>query len=344
MNSRIRRWALLGACVAALSSCTVASTPKPAELSDRASIRALQEPNQQRNVYFVSDASLFPRSRDVLLSDKPLVVANALLGQLRRGPRADIDGAGVTTEFLSSWKFRAASVDPDGTVVVDVSGGADIGRDNLPLCQMLFTLIDGRKIKAVRLVDGVTPIDTIVSANGDDIDARLPITKDPCETLDKTATGIRMLLVKDGALVYVDRQITGLKSQAEPLEWTKAILDVMVGGPRPQERSEGFTSDVAVASPEMRRDSPNMYVLTLAPEFEGLTAIRQARVFAQILDALENVPNKSFGSVLVQVGGERKGQVAGPNGPIATPIQRSEYLSMLPVESDPATFAANSVG
>lgn len=344
MRLRAKRWALVGAFLAALSSCAVASTPKPAELSDQGSIRALQEPNQERNVYFVNEASLFPRSRDVLLSDKPLVVANALLGQLRRGPRADIDGAGVTTEFLPTWKFRAASVDPDGTVVVDVSGGADIARDNLPLCQMIFTLIDGRRIKAVRIVDGVTPIDTIVDANGDNVNARVSISKDPCETLDKTKTGIRMLLVKDGALVYVDRQITGLKSQAEPLEWAKAILDVMVGGPRPQESFDGFASDVAIASPEMRLDLPNIYVLTLAPEFAGLTSIRQARVFAQILDGLENVPNKSFGAMLVQVGGERKARVAGPNGFISTPIQRSQYLSMLPAESGSATSTANSVG
>ena len=344
MKRVVRRFVTLGTLFFVLSACAVAPTPKPADLSDRTSIRALQEPNQQRNVYFVNEASLFPRSREVLLSDQPLVVANALLGQLRRGPRPDIDGVGVTTEFSPTWKFRAASVDADGTVVVDVGGGADVARDNLPLCQMILTLIDGRKIKAVRLVDGVKPITTIVDANGEEIDARLPITKDPCEILDKEATGIRLLLVKDSQLIYVDRQITGIKAQAEPLEWTKAILDIMVGGPRPQERTEGFLSDVALASPEMRLDSPNAYVLTLAPEFDGLSAIRQARVLAQILDALENVPNKSFGAVLVQVGGTRKTQVPGPDGLISTPIQRTRYLSMLPIDEQSTTSTAGSVG
>lgn len=342
IGRHVRSGGVLGVVAMLLSACAVAPTVKPGKLSDDEAIRSLQRPNQQRNIYFQNENSLFPRSREVLLSDKPLVVAQALLGQLARGPRVDLDGTGTTTEFLSTWKFRAASVDSQGTLLVDVSGGSEIAEDSFPLCQLIFTLIDGRDIRSVRLVDGITPIEKVVDANGDLVDAKEPITKEPCEIYDKDGKGVRVRFIKGGVLMSVDRQITGLTNQSEPLDWANALLEVLVGGPRPDERRDGFRSDVAFASPQIRLDPPNRVVLTLSAEFDGLPAARRALVLAQILDALESVPNRSFGAIAVQVGGAPKKQVPGPAGLLNTPIERAQYLALLPTDEASPTSTVDA--
>ena len=330
--------------VMVVAGCAVAPTAKPAKLSDEVAIRSLQRPNQQRNIYFQNENSLFPRSREVLLSDKPLVVAQALLGQLSRGPRPELDGSATTTEFLSSWKFRAASINGEGTLLIDVSGGAEIADDAFPLCQLIVTLIDGRDVRGIRLIDGVTPINRVVDPNGDIVDAKEPITKEPCEIYGRDGQSVRVRFVKNGALVAVDRQITGLTTQSEPLDWANSLLEVLVSGPRPDERRDGFSSDVAVASPILRPDPPNRYVLTFAAGFDELPARRQALVLAQILDTLESVPNKSFGALTIQVGGVQKARVPGPNGLLATPVERAQYLPLLPPDETSPTSTANTVG
>ena len=106
------------------------------------------------------------------------------------------------------------------------------------------------------------------------------------------------------------------------------MITALVGGPLPSEPA--LTSDVRDVEPEFR-DEGNGYALSLNATFDDLSAARQAMVLAQLLDAIDsNVPNKSFGAVAVEVGGIRKTRVPGPDGPIPTPIQRSQYLAVLP--------------
>ncbi len=325
---RPRRTALVvTACAMALSSCAVAPTPKPGQLSDRAAVQRLQRPNQQRNVYFRSEDSLFPRSRDVLLSDRPLVMAQALLGQLQRGPTPEEEGeSAVTTEFLPSWKFVPLNFS-EGVLSIDVHSGRDIVENAFPLCQMIYTLVDGRTIRSIRLFDEGSRIKQVRDPNGDLVNANADLTRELCSTLDKGQRSITIMLVKDGKLVPVQRQVTGLTDASDPLDWTEQLLTALVGGPLRGET--GLTSDVREASPEFQAGGDG-YALSFAPAFDALAPNRQALVLAQLLDAIEsNVPNKSFGAVAVEVGGVRKSKVAGPAGPIATPIQRSQFLSLL---------------
>jgi hypothetical protein len=323
--------AVLVALVASLSGCAVAPTTKPGQLSDRAAVQRLQRPNQQRNVYFRSEDSLFPRSRDVLLIDRPLVVAQALLGQLQKGPLPEEENAtAVTTEFSRSWKFVPLNFS-DGVLSVNVASGIDIVENAFPLCQMIYTLVDGRTIRSLRLFNEGSRIKQVRDPNGDLVDTSVvDLTRDLCSTLDKGQRSITILFVKNGKLAPVQRQVTGLTDASDPLDWTEQLITALVSGPLPKETETGFGSDVRDASPEFQQEG-NGYALSFAPAFEQLPANRQAMVLAQLLDAIETwVPNKSFGAVAVEVGGVRKSRVAGANGPIATPIQRSQYLPLLP--------------
>ena len=322
----VRRTIAVVVAFALLASCAVASTDRPGELGDRGAVERLQTPVQQRNVYFRSEDSLFPRSREVLLSDSPLVVSQALLGQLQRGPLPE-DGNAVDSEYSIDWKFVAIRFS-DGTLSVDVSTGRDIAENAFPLCQMLYTLIDGRTVRSVQLFDGGSRINTVRDPNGALVDARESLTLDLCTTLDRRQRSIRILLVQNGRLVPVERQVTGLTDASDPLEWTEQLITALVSGPLPSEPT--LTSDVRGVEPEFR-DEGNGYALSLNATFDELPAARQAMVLAQLLDAIDsNVPNKSFGAVAVEVGGVRKTRVPGPDGPIPTPIQRSQYLSLLP--------------
>ncbi len=325
MNALRRTIASLGVAVM-LTACAVAPTGRPGELGDRGAVERLQTPVQQRNVYFRSEDSLFPRSREVLLSDSPLVVSQALLGQLQRGPQPE-DGSAVDSEYLSSWKFVAIRF-ADGTLSIDVATGRDIAENAFPLCQLLYTLIDGRTARSVQLFDGGSRINAVRDPNGAVVDAREPLTLDLCTTLDRRQRSIRILLVQNGRLVPVERQVTGLTDASDPLEWTEQLITALVSGPLPSEPT--LTSDVRDVEPEFR-DEGNGYALSFNASFDDLSAERQAIVLAQLLDAIDsNVPNKSFGAVSVEVGGVRKTKVAGPDGPISTPIQRSQYLALLP--------------
>lgn len=309
-----------------LASCAVAPTDRPGELGDRAAVERLQTPVQQRNVYFRSEDSLFPRSREVLLSDSPLVVSQALLGQLQRGPLPE-DGSAVDTEYSAGWKFVAIRF-ADGTLSIDVATGLDVAESAFPLCQMLYTLIDGRTVRAVQLFDGGSRINAVRDPNGAAVDAREPLTLDLCSTLDRRQRSIRIMLVQNGRLVPVERQVTGLTDASDPLDWTEQLITALVSGPLPSEPT--LTSDVRDVEPEFREEG-NGYALSFNAAFDALPAPRQAMVLAQLLDAIDsNVPNKSFGAVSVEVGGVRKTRVAGPDGPIPTPIQRSQYLPLLP--------------
>lgn len=309
-----------------LSACAVAPTTKPGELGDRAAVARLQRPNQQRNVYFRSEDSLFPRSRDVLLSDRPLVVSQALLSQLQRGPVTD-DGSGVTTEFLPTWKFVAFDFN-NGVLSVDASSGRDIAENAFPLCQLIYTLVDGRNVRALQLFDGGSQIQQIRDPNGDPVDSSVPLTRELCTTLDKGQRSITITLVRNGKLERAERQVTGLTDASDPLDWTEHVITALVSGPLPGET--GLTSDVRNVAPEFQAEGDG-FALSFAASFDALPVDRQALVLAQLLDAIElNVPNKSFGAVAVEVGGVRKSRVAGPVGPIATPIQRSQYLTLLP--------------
>ena len=311
---------------AVLASCAVAPTDRPGELGDRAAVERLQTPVQQRNVYFRSEDSLFPRSREVLLSDSPLVVSQALLGQLQRGPLPE-DGSAVDSEFSTRWKFVAIRFS-DGTLSIDVASGRDVAESAFPLCQMLYTLIDGRTVRSVQLFDGGSRINAIRDPNGAVVDAREPVTLELCTTLDRRQRSIRILLVQNGRLVPVERQVTGLTDASDPLEWTEQLITALVSGPLPSEPT--LTSDVREVEPEFR-DEGNGYAFSFNATFDDLPPERQAMVLAQLLDAVDsNVPNKSFGAVSVEVGGVRKTRVPGPDGPIPTPIQRSQYLALLP--------------
>ena len=322
----VRRTIAVVVAFALLASCAVASTDRPGELGDRGAVERLQTPVQQRNVYFRSEDSLFPRSREVLLSDSPLVVSQALLGQLQRGPLPE-DGSAVDSDYSVDWKFVAIRFS-DGTLSVDVATGRDIAENAFPLCQMLYTLIDGRTVRSVQLFDGGSRIKTVRDPNGALVDARQSLTLDLCTTLDRRQRSIRILLVQNGRLVPVERQVTGLTDASDPLEWTEQLITALVSGPLPSEPT--LTSDVRGVEPEFR-DEGNGYALSLNATFDELPAARQAMVLAQLLDAIDsNVPNKSFGAVAVEVGGVRKTRVPGPDGPIPTPIQRSQYLSLLP--------------
>jgi hypothetical protein len=324
---RLAAW--VAAATMALSACAVAPTAKPGQLGDRGAVARLQRPNQQRNVYFRSEDSLFPRSRDVLLSDRPIVVAQALLGQLQRGPIPE-DGSAVATEFSPSWKFVPLNFS-DGVLSIDVHSGRDIVENAFPLCQMIYTLVDGRTVRSVRLFDEGSRIKQVRDPNGNLTDANVDLTRDLCSTLDKGQKSITIMLVKDGKLVPVQRQVTGLTDASDPLDWTEQLITALVGGP--QRGETGLTSDVREAAPEFQ-DEGNGYALSFAPAFDLLPANRQALVLGQLLDAFEtNVPNKSFGAVAVEVGGVRKSRVAGPTGPISTPVQRSQYLALLPAAS-----------
>lgn len=312
--------------VGMLASCAVAPMDRPGDLADRAAVERLQTPVQQRNVYFRSEGSLFPRSREVLLSDSPLVVSQALLGQLQRGPLPE-DGAAVDSEYSVAWKFVAIRFS-DGMLSIDVASGLDIAENAFPLCQMFYTLIDGRTVRSVQLFDGGSRINAVRDPNGAVVDARRPLTLDLCTTLDRRQRSIRILLVRNGRLVPVERQVTGLTDASDPLEWTEQLITALVSGPLPSESA--LTSDVRDVEPEFR-DEGNGYALSLNATFDDLSAARQAMVLAQVLDAIDsNVPNKSFGAVAVEVGGIRKTRVPGPDGPIPTPIQRSQYVALLP--------------
>ncbi len=315
---------LAGAVV--LASCAVAPTDRPAELGDRAAVARLQTPSQQRNVYFRSEDSLFPRSREVLLSDRPVLVANALLSQLERGPSATEDGSAVDSEFSSSWKFRAIRF-AEGTLSVDIGNGRDIAENAFPLCQMLSTLIDGRTVRSVELFDGGSRVTAVRDPNGAVVDG--PLTTELC-IIFRRPTPIKILMVESGRLVSVERQVTGLTDSSDPLEWTEQIITALVGGPRPTDDEKELSSDVGDVEPEFR-DEGTGYALSFSANFDKLPANRRAMVLAQLLDAIEsNVPNKSFGAVAVEVGGVRKSRVPGPAGLISTPIQRSQYLALLP--------------
>ena len=315
-------------CAGLLASCVVAPTDRPGELGDRAAVDRLQTPTQQRNIYFRSEDSLFPRSREVLLSDRPVVVANALLTQLQRGPLPE-DPSAVDSEFLPSWKFRAIRF-ADGILSVDVGSGRDIGESTFPLCQMLYTLIDGRTVRSVELFDGGSRITSVRDPNGAVVAGGEPLTKELCTTLDRAQRSIKILLVANGRLVSVERQVTGLTDASDPLEWTDQLITALVGGPLPSEAEKGLTSDVRDVEPEFQ-DEGNGFALSFSATFDRLPENRQAMVLAQLLDAIDtNVPNKSFGAVAVEVGGIRKSRVAGPAGPIPTPIQRSQFLDLLP--------------
>lgn len=325
MNA-VRRITALFAAAGLLASCAVAPTDRPLELGDRAAVERLQTPVQQRNVYFRSEDSLFPRSREVLLSDSPLVVSQALLGQLQRGPLPE-DGSAVDTEYSASWRFVTIRFS-DGTLSIDVASGLDIAENAFPLCQMLYTLIDGRTVRSVQLFAGGSRISAVRDPNGAVVDAREPLTLDLCTTLDRRQRSIRILLVQNGELVPAERQVTGLTDASDPLEWTEQLITALVSGPLPSEPT--LTSDVRDVEPEFR-DEGNGYALSFSAAFDGLPAARQAMVLAQLLDAIDsNVPNKSFGAVAVEVGGVRKTRVPGPDGLIPTPIQRSQFLALLP--------------
>ncbi len=322
----IRRTIVAVVAAGTLASCVVASTDRPGELGDRASVERLQTPSQRRNVYFRSEDSLFPRSREVLLSDSPLVVSQALLGQLQRGPLPE-DGTAVDSEYLADWKFVAIRFS-DGTLSVDAASGRDIAENSFPLCQMLYTLIDGRTVRSVQLFEGGSRINAVRDPNGAVVDAREPLTLDLCTTLDRRQRSIRILLGQNGRLVPVERQVTGLTDASDPLEWTEQLITALVSGPLPSEPT--LMSDVRGVEPEFREEG-NGYAFSFNATFDALPPARQAMVLAQLLDAIDsNVPNKSFGAVAVEVGGVRKTQVPGPDGPIPTPIQRSQYLALLP--------------
>jgi hypothetical protein len=317
------------AAVVLLSSCAVAPTDRPGEIGDRAAVARLQTPSQQRNVWFRSEDSLFPRSREVLLSDRPVLVANALLSQLKKGPIPSEDGNAVDSEFSSSWKFRAIRF-AEGTLSIDVGNGRDIAENAFPLCQMLSTLIDGRTVRSVELFDGGSSITSVRDPNGAVVEGGEPLTTELCNIFYRRRETIKILLVENGRLVSVERQVTGLTDASDPLEWTEQLITALVSGPRPTDDETGLSSDVGDVEPEFR-DEGSGYALSFSASFDKLPANRQAMVLAQLLDAIEsNVPNKSFGAVAVEVGGIRKSRVAGPAGPIPTPIQRSQYLALFP--------------
>jgi hypothetical protein len=319
-----RRLGLAVMLAAALAGCAVAPTTKPGQLTDRGAVQRLQRPNQQRNVYFLSEGNLLPRSREVLLSDRPLVVAQALLAQLQSGPRA---GEGATTEFKPSWKFVPLNFS-EGVLSVNVASGLEIVEDAFPLCQLISTLVDGRTVRSLRLFNEGSQIKEIRDPNGGLLEENVDLTRELCATLDKDKTDVTILLVKDGKLTPVIRQVTGLTDASDPLDWAEQLITALVSGPVSGEK--GFTSDVRDASPEFQQEGTG-YAVSFGPAFDRLPANRQALVLAQILDVLEtNVPNKSFGAIAVEVGGVRKSRVPGPNGEIPTPIQRSQYLPLLP--------------
>lgn len=344
--SRLRRSLGVVVLTALAAGCAVAPTPSPGDLADKGALKRLQEPNQQRNVYFLSEGSLFPRSREVLLSDKPIVVANALLSQLQRGPVVRDDGEGVSSDYLPNWEFRALQVDDDKTLSIDVSTGADVAEKPEALCQILYTLIDDRTIRGVRLFDGVRPITVYRNTNFEAVEATDPITKAPCSTLDRDQRSVRLLFVKDGRLKYVERAITGVTSSSEPLEWTDTLIQSLV--PTPKETAEGFTSDAASVSPELRSETDSQgregFVFSLSAAFDRLSETRRALVLAQLLAAIEQVPNKSFGAVAIEVGGVRKAKVPGPGGFVNTPIQLNQYRSLFPAGSiTPTTEPVDTV-
>lgn len=324
---RFLRAMVSGCCAVALGSCAVAATDQPGQLTDRAAVQRLQTPSQQRNVYFRSEDSLFPRSREVLLSDSPLLVAQALLGQLQRGPVAAEDGIAVDSEFSKDWKFIAIRFS-DGTLSLDVGNGRDIAESAFPLCQLLYTLIDGRTVRSVELFDGGSRINSVRDPNGEVVDARVPLTLELCPILDRRLRTIKILFVRNDRLVGVERQVSGLTDASDPLEWTEQLITALVSGPLPSETD--LSSDVRSIDPEFREEGTG-FAFSFSKDFDDLPANRQAMVLAQLLDAIDsNVPNKSFGAVAVEVGGVRKARVAGPTGPIATPIQRNQYLALLP--------------
>ena len=221
----------------------------------------------------------------------------------------------------------------EGTLSIDVGNARDISESAFPLCQVVVTLIDGRTVKSIELFDGGSRITSVRDPNGVVVEGGEPLTTELCNTLDRRQRSINILLVENGRLVSVERQVSGLTDSSDPLDWTEQLITALVSGPRPTDDEAGLSSDVGDVEPEFRDDG-NGYAMSFSASFDKLPANRQAMVLAQLLDAIEsNVPNKSFGAVAVEVGGVRKSRVAGPTGPIPTPIQRSQYLALLPPSS-----------
>lgn len=310
----------------ALSSCAVAPTNDAGEVLAIKQVKKLQLPTQQRFVYFLDPLKLRSTAREVLISDNPSIVAGALIEKLRQGKRAD-DRVGLENQFKRSWKLSVVQI-RDRTLTVNVSGGRDIAENGSALCQLLATVIDGRVIRDVRLVDGVNPVVSVYSLDEERIvPLSKPLPRSFCSTLE-VKRPIKLLYSADGTpegkLRYEDVTPFNYDTKAEILDQVSALFSELDG-------------DVGSVGAELRsepdKSGKTSYLLSLNAQFEKLSQRRRAIVLTRLLDAIEQVPSFNVGAVRVEVSGVEKEKVPGPNGFINTPIQRSAYRSLLPAET-----------
>jgi hypothetical protein len=318
-----------------VSSCAVAPTNDAGELLAKKQVKKLQQPTQQRFVYFLEALKLRSTAREVLISDNPSIVTAALIEKLRQGKRAD-DRVALDNQFKKGWKLSVAQI-VDRTVTINISGGREIAENGSALCQLLATVIDNRVIRDVRLVDGVNPVAQVYSLDEERIiPLTEPLGRSFCSTLD-VQRPIKLLFVDDtkpgGKLKYREVVPFNYDPKAEILDQVSVLISELDG-------------DVALVGAELRSEpdasGKNAYLFSLNAQFEKLSQRRQAIVLTRLLDAVEQLSSFNVGAVRVEVSGVNKGQVPGPDGLIATPIQRSAYRSLLPAEE--AALDAAAVG
>lgn len=339
MTSAVRlargRVAVVMALAVALSlgGCGVPRMPKPTRIADRDVPVAVRAPTTFVDVYFYFERRLRFVRRAVPMGAEPLGLLQGIAALIQKGPTAKEAAQGFTGR-LGDYQFRVARIEDDTAVVAlpsEGSAGTGLEGDPDAMAQLVWTLTAVDRLTNVSLERDGKRLSSVRADNSQSVIP--PVKRDNYQTFGVEEEPI-VYLIHNGLLHPVTRRApapTLKERQSDPALIASSYLDLLANGPKPAERSDGYTSLVADLEAKVRIDD-NVPVLSIAnaAAFDRLSAVDQARALGQMLFTINQVPQLLTAPAEIEVGGRVQTSVAGPGGDaIRAPVDTDRYGPLL---------------